>query len=428
MRCLRIGGVRYFLHHGIKGLSILGVVILAITGGEALYADMGHFGAKPIRLSWFSLVAPALVLSYLGQGALVLRNPAALSKPFFSMVPTGPLTYALVVLASMATTIASQALISGVFSLTHQAVQLGLFPRVTVRHTSQEAEGQIYVPLMNWGLMIACIALVLIFRESTRLASAYGIAVSGTMAITSVAFFEVTRRTWKWPLWKAGAILVLFLSFDIPFFVANLFKLVDGGYIPVAVGAVFLVVMLNWKKGRKLLRDRLERESVPIQTFLQSLDEPGVARVPGVAIYLTSTEGIPYVLKLQRNRMRSVAENVILVTVTVEHEAYVDAETRCKLEELTHGFVRMVARFGYMENPDLPPVIKRALETTEDPVAIADATYYVGRETFLAGAGGKMKPLAEGFFAFLSRNAKSPTAHYGLPPEHVVELGTQIDL
>ncbi|MGH7435436.1 MAG: KUP/HAK/KT family potassium transporter, partial [Polyangiaceae bacterium] len=226
-------GARYFARHGLAGMAILGAVVLAITGGEALYADMGHFGARPIRLSWFTLVLPALALSYLGQGALVLRDPRALANPFYAMVPAGPATYALVALAAMATTIASQALISGVFSLTHQAVQLGYFPRVTIHHTSQEAEGQIYVPLMNWGLMAGSIALVLGFKHSARLGAAYGIAVSGTMAITSVVFYRVTRRTWTWPRSRALPLLLLFLSFDLPFFGANLLKFVDGGYVPV---------------------------------------------------------------------------------------------------------------------------------------------------------------------------------------------------
>ena len=252
-----IWGARYFARHGLHGLGILGVVVLAITGGEALYADMGHFGPRPIRLSWFSLVLPALALSYLGQGALILRDPRALANPFFAMVPPGPATYALVALAAMATTIASQALISGVFSLTHQAVQLGYFPRVTIRHTSREAEGQIYVPLMNWGLMAGSIALVLAFRHSARLGAAYGIAVSGTMAITSVVFFEVTRKAWRWPAARSVPLLLLFLSFDLPFFGANLLKFVDGGYIPILVGALFFVMMLDWHVGRQVLREIL---------------------------------------------------------------------------------------------------------------------------------------------------------------------------
>jgi KUP system potassium uptake protein len=421
-------GALYFAHHGIRGIAILGVVVLAITGGEALYADMGHFGARPIRLSWFALVLPSLTLSYLGQAALVLRDPKAIANPFFAMVPTGPATYVLVGLAAMATTIASQALISGVFSLTHQAVQLGYFPRVTVSHTSREAEGQIYVPLMNWGLMLACIALVLGFKESTRLASAYGIAVSGTMAITSIVFFDVTRKTWKWPLVRSLPLLVLFLSFDLPFFGANLTKFIDGGYVPVIVGAVFFLVMVDWRKGRQALRAYMEARTGPFDEFFEGLSKPEIARVPGTAIYLSTTHGVPHILKMQAQRVRSIAEHVVLLTVVIEHEPQVHEPQRFELAELAHGFIRVTVHFGYMENADVTPVLERALAGLGGGFSATEATYYVGRETFIAGKGGLMRPLAESLFAFLSRNAKSPIDQFGLPVERVVELGTMIDL
>jgi KUP system potassium uptake protein len=421
-------GALYFVHHGLRGIAILGVVVLAITGGEALYADMGHFGARPIRLSWFAVALPCLALSYLGQGALVLRDPRAMANPFFAMVPTGVATYALVGLAALATTIASQALISGVFSLTHQAVQLGYFPRVTINHTSRETEGQIYVPLMNWGLMVACIALVLHFKESSQLASAYGIAVSGTMAITSVVFFDVCVKTWKWPTGRALALLALFLSFDVPFFGANLTKFVDGGYIPVIVGALFFVVMVDWRKGRDALLAYLKAHEVPQATFLDDLPSSGVTRVPGTAVYLFAGAGIPPMLRAQAARLRAVAERVVLLGVVIEHEPQVDEAVRCVVEPLDHGFVRVTAHLGYMENPSLPPVLERAIARGELKLSLDDATYYVGHETFLAGKGGLMQPLAESLFALLSRNAKSATAHFGLPPERVIELGVRIDL
>jgi KUP system potassium uptake protein len=421
-------GALYFAHHGLRGLAILGVVVLAITGGEALYADMGHFGAKPIRLSWFALVLPALTLSYLGQGALVLRDPRALANPFFFMVPTGLATYLLVALAAMATTIASQALISGVFSLTHQAVQLGYFPRVTVRHTSGEAEGQIYVPLMSWGLMASCIALVLAFKESSRLASAYGIAVSGTMAITSVVFYEVTRSTWKWSAARAVPLLLLFLAFDLFFFGANLTKFLDGGYVPVIVGVIFFLVMLDWRTGRQALHDYLAGRSGPLPAFLAELDGGGVARVPGAAVYLTAGDGVPPVLEMQARRVRSVAEHVVLLTVMIEHVPQVEEARRYDVDKLTAGFVRVVIHFGYMENPDVPPALERALADRAAGFPISDATFYVGRETFIGGKGGRLGPLAESLFAFLSRNAKSAIDHFGLPVDRVVELGTRIDL
>jgi KUP system potassium uptake protein len=401
---------------------------LAITGGEALYADMGHFGARPIRLSWFALVLPALSLSYLGQGALVLRDSRALENPFFAMVPEGVAMYVLVILAAMATTIASQALISGVFSLTHQAVQLGYFPRVTVDHTSREAEGQIYVPLVNWGLMIACIALVLGFKQSARLAGAYGVAVSGTMAITSIVFFEVTRKTWKWSMARSLPLLVLFLSFDLPFFGANLLKFVDGGYIPVLVGAAFFAIMLDWHWGRQVLYERLEQRSVSLQEFLDSLESREVARVPGTAIYLSTTKGVPHVLRMQAERVRSIMKHVVLLTVVIDHEPQVKEEGRYQVEPLAHGFFRVTLHFGYMEIPAVPRVLARAVEESGAPLRLDDATYYVGRETFICGRQGKMGPVTEGLFSFLSRNAKSAIDHFGLPPERVVELGTRIDL
>jgi KUP system potassium uptake protein len=422
-------GVLYFARHGIRGLLILGVVVLAITGGEALYADMGHFGRGPIRLSWFFLVLPAITLSYLGQGALVLREPESIANPFFAMVPRGPPTYLLVGLSAVATVIASQALISGVFSLTHQAVQLGYFPRVTVNHTSRETEGQIYVPLMNWGLMLACIALVLGFKASTRLASAYGIAVSGTMALTSVVFFVVTRRAWKWSTLRAATLLGLFLSFDLPFFGANLGKFVDGGYVPIVAGAFIFVIMVAWHRGRQALRSYVAGRTGPLSPFFAELRSLGVTRIPGTAVYLSAGEDeVPFILKLQAHRVRSIAEHLILLTVLVEHEPQVDEERRFQVKTYEQGFVRVVIRFGYMEDPAVPPVLERAIAAHALGCSLADATFYIGRETFISGKGGRLSPPIESLVAFLARNAKSAIDHFGLPPERVVELGTRIDL
>jgi KUP system potassium uptake protein len=418
-------GARYFEHHGIRGLPILGVVVLAVTGGEALYADMGHFGARPIRLAWLVLVFPALVLCYLGQGALVLRDASAVANPFFAMVPTGGPTYALVALATAATIIASQSLITGVFSLTHQAVQLGLFPRVTVAHTSRTAEGQIYVPEMNWGLCALCLALVLQFREAAHLAAAYGIAVSGTMGITSVVFFSVTRRTWGWPLWKALPPLLLFLSLDLPFFAANLTKFMDGGWIPVLVGAVMLVVMIDWKVGRTVLAERIAEMSPPLADFVAKIDEHCAVRVPGTAVILSSNpDGTPPVLTTHARQIRALREHVVLVTVTTDHVPHVKPADRVRFEELGHGFFRVWIHAGFMEKPSVP----RLLASAKLPVDLQDVTYFLGRETFVAGKGGKMGVFSESLFAFLSRNSKSATSWFGIPPDQVVELGMQIDL
>ncbi|HEY8086626.1 MAG TPA: KUP/HAK/KT family potassium transporter [Polyangiaceae bacterium] len=418
-------GALYFTNHGFRGIAILGVVVLAVTGGEALYADMGHFGARPIRLAWISLVFPALVLCYLGQGALVLRDPSAAANPFFAMVPTGAPTYALVAIATAATIIASQSLITGVFSLTHQAVQLGYFPRVTVTHTSRDTEGQIYVPEMNWALCIACIGLVLTFRESSRLAAAYGIAVSGTMGITSFVYFVVTRRTWGWPLWKALPPLLLFLSFDLPFFGANLLKFLDGGWIPIAVGACVFVVMMDWRIGRGVLAERLTEHAPPVTEFVKSLGEPGTLRLPGAAVFLSSNpELTPPVLTLLARRVRALRENLVLLTVSTLHVPFVDVSERVSVEDLGHGARRVVIRAGFMETPNVPAILSKAgLD-----VDLTDVPYFLGRETFVVGKGGRMGVLSEGLFAFLSRNAKSPTSWFSIPPEQVVEIGMQFDL
>jgi KUP system potassium uptake protein len=424
-----MAGARYFAHHGLGGVRILGVVVLAITGGEALYADMGHFSARPIRLAWLGLVFPSLVLSYFGQGALLLGQQGAVANPFFAMVPGGPWTFALVLLSTAATVIASQALITGVFSLTHQAVQLGFFPRVTITHTSSQTEGQIYVPEINWGLAIASIALVLSFKESSRLAAAYGIAVSGTMAITSIVYYVVTRRTWKWPLYASLPLLVLFLSFDVPFFAANLLKFVDGGYVPILVGAAIAVVMIDWRLGRSVLAEYIAERSPPLDRFVADLDRMCAVRLPGTAVFLAGQpNGVPPVLYQYATHIGSLRENVIVLTVTTEHVPYVADGDRFEVKDLGKGLWRVFAHTGFMEQPRVPQLLSRAREEFAMPIDVSNATYFVGRETFLVGRSGTLKPLAEGLFAFLTRNARSATSYFAIPPAQVVELGMQIDL
>jgi KUP system potassium uptake protein len=422
-------GVAYFARNGWHGFPILGVVVLCLTGGEALYADMGHFGARPIRVAWLSLAMPALVLCYFGQGALMLHDPSALANPFFALVPVGVWTYALVVLSTFATIIASQALITGVYSLTHQAIQLGLFPRVTIRHTSAHAEGQIYVPGVNWGLAIACCLLVLSFQESSRLAAAYGIAVSGTMAITSITYYLVTRRTWGWPVWKALPLLVLFLAFDLPFFVANLFKFFDGGYVPIIVGAVFFTIMVMWRIGRTALAAYTRSRSTSQDQFLATLEQRVAVRVPGTAIFMSSfASDMPLILEHHIQRIHALHERVVLLTIMFAHVPYVPADQRVEVTELGKGFVRVIAHYGFMDEADIPSALGAAGRRCEHAIDLADATYYLGRETFLATSKGRLGPISEGLFAFLSRNAASATSYFAIPSEHVVELGTQIDL
>jgi KUP system potassium uptake protein len=420
--------VRFFSDHGGRGFLVLGSVVLAVTGGEALYADMGHFGPRPIRLAWLALVMPSLVINYFGQGALMLSSEAAKDNPFFAMVPAGGWTYALVVLSALATVIASQALISGAFSLTHQAVQLGFFPRVTITHTSREAEGQIYVPEINWGLAVACIALVIGFKESSRLAAAYGIAVTGTMAITSVVFFEVTRTTWKWPLWKAVPLLVLFLSFDLPFFGANLFKFVDGGYVPVLIGLGFFIVMMNWKRGRRIYLELVAKAAPPWDVFLRELDTKLGARISGSAVFLAGPmSGVPAVLLHHVERIRALPETVLLLTIEITHVPYED-EDAMGIETLGNGFSRLTVRRGFMDSPNVPRALARAVARFRLPIDLGRVTYYLGRETFLATSAGKMGEVSETLFAFLARNARPATTHFGIPPGQVVEIGAQIDL
>jgi KUP system potassium uptake protein len=418
----------FFSAHGLRGALILGAVVLAVTGGEALYADLGHFGTRPIRMAWLALVMPALVINYFGQGAKLLADPSAVDSPFFALVPRGPLTYPLVVLAAAATVIASQALISGAFSLTSQAVQLGFFPRVTVRHTSTESEGQIYVPEINWGLAIACVVLVLTFQASTRLAAAYGIAVTGTMAITSLIYFEVTRKTWKWPLWKSLPLLLLFLSFDIPFFVANLFKFVDGGYVPIAVAAVLSVIMITWKRGRMIYAAHVDEISQPVETFCGGLAGKLETRIDGATVFLTGrSHGIPPALAQYVSRIRVLPKTVVLLRLNICHKPYVPADAM-RVENLGAGLMRLTIDRGFMDVPNVPRLLGQATARFSLPLDLANVTYCIGRETFLATSQGKMGALSENLFSFLSRNSSSATTHFCIPPEQVVEIGSQIDL
>jgi KUP system potassium uptake protein len=421
--------VEFCFREGKWSLVVLGSVVLAITGGEALYADMGHFGRGPIRLAWYTVVIPSLVLNYFGQGALLLQDPAAAGNPFFAMVPAGLPTYLLVALSALATVIASQALISGAFSLTRQATQLGYLPRITVRHTSSATEGQIYVPFVNWALAIACLALVLAFRESSRLAAAYGIAVTGTMGITSIVYYVVVREDWKWPRWKALPLLLLFLGWDIPFFVSNMLKLPDGGYVPIVVAILIFTVMMVWRRGRSLLITRLTATAPPIDRFVAGIEEKARARVPGAGVFLTAQpSGTPAVLVHFVEHARSLHERVVLLTITFDRVPRVPLGERATVEELGKGFVRVVLHTGFMEKLDLPARLIDVCARARLGLDMAETTFFIGRETFLATSKGEMRRLPESLFSFLYKNAGSATGYFGLPPENVLELGMQIDL
>jgi len=440
-------GVRFFANNGGHGFLILGSVVLCITGGEALYADMGHFGRKPIQIAWFALAMPALVLNYFGQGALLIANqePERLAQiaknPFYALVGSGPAIYPLVVLATAATVIASQALISGAYSLTRQAVQLGFLPRVEIKHTSSETEGQIYIPEINAALAIGCIALVFAFKNSSSLAAAYGISVMGTMAITSTAFFLVCTKVWGWPLYKALPLYLLFMVVDLAFLGANLLKFFDGGFVPLAIAVMIFTIMRVWKRGRSLLGAYFVRASKPLEEFLggvkqsvyrhtragQTIAVP-ITRVPGAAVFLTSNPGgTPPLLMHHARHNKAIQETVLLVTVLNEHIPRVVSD-RLEVDVLEQGFYRVRIRVGFMESPDVPRALAEAVDQFDLPFSLEDVTYYLGRETLLATDEGEMGKRSEQLFGFLTRNSQQASAFFGIPPERVVELGLQVDL
>jgi KUP system potassium uptake protein len=421
-------GVRFFADHGLAGAKILGSVVLAVTGGEALYADMGHFGRRPIRTAWLAVVYPALVLCYLGQAATILENPAAAARPFFALVPSAAWTMALVALAAPATIIASQALISGVFSLTHQAIQMGFFPRLTVRHTGQAA-GEIYVPLVNWTLAAACIALVVIFQASSRLAAAYGLAVSGTMLVTSIVFYLVIRHAWGWSRLKAGALLVLFASVDLAFLLANGLKFLDGGYLPFAIGVVVAVMMISWRIGRGLVAARTAAASRPVDAFLARLPKAIPQRLPGTSVCMTSLgEGVPEVLAVSVERLRALHQAVVLLTVETEQVPVVEESERLSVQSLGQGLHRATVSYGFRETPNVHGLMEEVLRRAGLPVHAGDVEYLVGRKTIVSGPRGEMNRFLEGIFAFLARNARNPIDYFHLPVGQVVEVGTRLDL
>jgi KUP system potassium uptake protein len=421
--------VRYFAAHGMPGFLVLGSVVLAVTGGEALYADMGHFGARPIRVAWLALAMPALVLCYFGQGALILRDPSTAENPFFSMVPAGAATLALVGLSSVATVIASQALISGAFSLTRQAMQLGYFPRVTIKHTAAHTEGQIYIPQINWILAVGCLLLVVGFQKSDRLASAYGIAVTGTMALTSLVYYVVMRHTWKWSKAVCLAVLFLFLSFDLPFFAANTVKILDGGWVPVLIGVGFIAAMLIWSKGRTLIVEEYLRRSATMEHALPPLLARVVARLPGTGIFMSSTTThAPPVLVHMIERERALHERVVILTVVTETIPEVPEERRLEVRSLGDDIYQAIASYGFMQEPDVPKVLGEAASLLGLSIDPQQTTYYLGRESVQGGQKGGMGSFAESLFSYLQRNAVTADRHFHIPPRQVIEIGIQLDL
>lgn len=417
----------FFEVNGFRGYLVLGAVFLVATGGEALYADLGHFGEQPIQIDWFSIVGPSLLLNYFGQGALLLHNPSAARNPFYLMAPSWAL-YPLVILATLATIIASQAVISGVFSLTRQAVQLGYAPRVTVVHTSSKEIGQIYIPGANWGLMIATILLVMSFKTSSNLAAAYGVAVTTTMIITTILAYFVARHLWKWHWALALAVTCGFLMVDLAFFGANIIKVAQGGWFPLLIGSAVFLLFTTWKKGRELVAAKLQHGLLPLEDFVRDVKNAGPSRVPGTAVFLNSdmyATPIAMLHNIKHNRV--LHERNYVLTVMTEEIPHVAKKDRLTIEDLGNSFYRVVARYGFMEDPDVPMILHK-LADRGHKIEPAAATYILSNNSLVPSSRPGMAIWREKLFVFLSRNASRPTEYFRLPANRVVELGMQIEI
>ncbi|NMO21161.1 potassium transporter Kup [Pyxidicoccus fallax] len=419
--------VGFFARNGWHGFLVLGAVFLVVTGGEALYADMGHFGYRPIRLAWFVLVLPALLLNYFGQGALLLRDPSVATNPFFHMAPDWAL-YPLVALATAATVIASQALISGVFSLTRQAIQLGYWPRLEVVHTSAEEQGQIYLPGVNFALLLGVVAVVLGFRSSGALTAAYGIAVTATMAITTCLAYVVARERWGVRRSIAVPVLITFLAIDLAFFGANFVKVAHGGWLPLTMGAVLFTLMTTWKRGRELLGSKLRSGAIPLKDLLESFGDNAPHRVPGTAIFMTGNPEIaPSAMLHNLKHNKVLHEQTLLLTIATEDVPHVPSSERVTVESLPLGMRRITARYGFMEDPSIPDILKRCREKGL-PFNVMSTSFFLGRETLIVSKNPGMAMWREAIFVWMSRNARSATAFFRIPPNRVVEMGAQVEL
>lgn len=420
----------FFYLNGWQGFIIMGSVFLVVTGGEALYADMGHFGVRPIRLAWFALVLPSLMLNYFGQGALILSEKGEVlkSNPFFNLAPSWGLV-PLVILATMAAIIASQAVISGSFSLTMQAIQLGLLPRMKIYHTSSTEYGQIYLPVVNWMLMIGCIAIVLSFGTSSDLAAAYGVAVTSAMVITTFLFYFVARDRWNWGRVPTFLLCGFFIALELTFFGANILKFFAGGWFPLTLAAIVLVIMTTWKKGRSILTARIQKETEPLEEFLHRVEKQRLTRTSGTAVFMNgNATRTPPALALNIEHNHVLHERVIFVTVKTRPIPYVTHAERSKYEHLGNGFHKVKIYYGYMEDPNIPRELS-ALKNVGFRFKPNEATYFLGRETIVPTrkyAG--MAMWREKLFAVFSRNAASATAYFSIPPDRVVELGAQIEI
>jgi len=419
--------VHFFIVNRMHGFLVLGAVFLAVTGGEALYADMGHFGARPIRLAWFVCVFPSLLINYFGQGALLLHDQTAVQNPFFHMAPDWA-KYPLVILATVAAVIASQAVISGAFSLTRQAVQLGYVPRIQIRHTSAREIGQIYIPSINWLLMIAAIGLVLTFKGSSALAAAYGVAVTATMGITTALLAIVERERWHWSLIAVLSLTIPILAIDLAFFGANIVKVEEGGWFPLVIGALVFTAMTTWARGRQILSQRLKETTLSTDDLLRDLAGGRIPRVPGTAIFLSrQADGVPTTLLHNLKHNKVVHQRVILLSVNVEEAPHLVDEERFEYQDLGQGVARLVLRFGFMEDPDLPAYLER-LSHRIGPISPMTTSYFLGRETLIATKRPGMALWREKLFASMMRNSSSAAQYFSLPTNQIIELGAQIEM
>ena len=420
-------GVTFFLRNGWTGFLVLGSVFLVVTGGEALYADIGHFGLRPIRLTWFAIVLPCLLLNYFGQGALIINHPETIEHPFFHMVPGWGL-YPLVILATVATIIASQAVISGAFSLTRQAVQLGYLPRLKVEQTSETQFGQIYMPAINWILMIACIGLVLGFRTSSSLASAYGVAVTTDMVFTTILFAVVARTRWAWSKWVVALMGLGLLIIDLGFWGANLPKIPTGGWFPLVIAGIMFLIMTTWKHGRQILSERLSEKIIPEEKFLDIVEKEEPKRIPGTAVFMDSNpKGTPQALLHNLEHNKVLHQRVVLLTLITSEKPYVPDEERFDIREIGENTFRINANIGFTEDADVPKLLDKC-KVNGTGFDLKETTFFLGRETMLATKKPGMALWREKLFARMSRNAQRAASYFNIPSDRVVEIGTQIEL
>jgi KUP system potassium uptake protein len=418
---------RFFLEDPGRGFLVLGAVFLVVTGGEALYADLGHFGHRAIQVAWFSIPLPALLLNYFGQGALLLRDPAAAINPFYFLAPSWAL-YPLIAVATAAAIIASQAVISGAFSLTRQAIQLGYCPRLQIEHTSSREIGQIYLPAVNWGLMVLTFALVFGFRTSSNIAGAYGVALSTLMVITTLMFYVMSREVWRWSLMRAALVAGLFLTIDLAFLAANALKIPHGGWVPLVIGAVVFMLMMTWKRGREILSKRLQEKSVPLNILMADLVADPPLRVPGTAVFMSGNPGgTPPALVHNLAHNKVLHEKVLFLTVVTEEVPHVPASERVTIKHLGKGFVSVTARYGFMQDPTILDIIERCHEKRV-VIQLEGTTFFLGREDLVSTDRPGMARWRERVFVLMSRNALRATAFFQIPSTQVFEVGAQVEL